>query len=218
MEKISDSNGVYDMIPSLYLPDQEGNKKEFPAQTRDDILRQMNSLRRKFPSHKSFAVATMDKVLTENQLKGALVLKANNFKTCLARNDGNGTTLILLSVQAQVSTICGMVAEDFDGDGNLDLVLNGNDYGTEVSVGRYDALNGLYLKGDGKANFRAESILQSGIFIPGDGKSLVKLRRSNGSTLLAASQNRGPLKIFEWKKNTIAIPVQPLETNALSNT
>ena len=30
------------------------------------------------------------------------------------------------------------------------LVINGNDYGTEVTTGRYDALNGLMLKGNGK--------------------------------------------------------------------
>lgn len=36
-----------------------------------------------------------------------------------------------------------MLAEDFDGDGNLDILINGNDYGTEVSVGRYDACNGI---------------------------------------------------------------------------
>ena len=43
-----------------------------------------------------------------------------------------------------------MIADDFDADGNLDLAINTNDYGTDVSVGRYDALNGLMLKGDGK--------------------------------------------------------------------
>ena len=48
-----------------------------------------------------------------------------------------------------------MVADDFDGDGNLDVVINANDYGTEVQSGRYDALNGLLLKGDGKGNFTA---------------------------------------------------------------
>ncbi len=211
-----DSNGVYDMIPSLYLTDREGNKKEFPAQTRDDLLRQMNTLRRKFPTHKSFAVATMNDVLSENQRKGALILKANNFKTCLARNDGNGKfTLIPLPVPVQLSTICGMIAEDFDGDGNLDLVVNGNDFGTEVSTGRYDALNGLYLKGDGKGNFATSTILQSGIYIPGDGKALVKLNGNNGKSLLAAGQNRGPLKIFEWKKSGIAIPLQTLEMSAI---
>ena len=63
-------------------------------------------------------------------------------------------------MQAQISALNGMVADDFDGDGNLDVLINGNDWGTEVSVGRYDALNGLVLKGDGKGNFTALSILR----------------------------------------------------------
>ena len=65
-----------------------------------------------------------------------------------------------------------MAVDDFDGDGNADIVLNTNDYGTDVTVGRYDALNGLMLKGDGKGDFVPQTILQSGIFIPGNGKAL----------------------------------------------
>jgi len=102
-----------------------------------------------------------------------------------------------------------MVADDFDGDGNPDVVINTNDYGTDVSTGRYDALNGLMLKGDGKGNFIPQSILESGIFIPGNGKALVKLKSKNGQYLLAAAQNRGPLKIFELKKECRHISLQP---------
>ena len=211
-----DNNGVYDMITSLYLPDQEGNKKEFPSETRDDLLRQMNSLRRKFPDYRSFATATMDQVLTQEQRKGAVILQANNFKSCLLRNDGNGKfTMIPLPAEAQFSILNGMVAGDFDGDGKLDLVVSGNDYGTDPNNGRYDALNGLFLKGDGKGNFSPLSILQSGLFIPGDGKALVALRGAGGQYLLAAGQNRGPLKIFELKKDIRCIPVQPLDVSAL---
>jgi hypothetical protein len=108
-----------------------------------------------------------------------------------------------------------MVAEDFDGDGNIDVVINGNDYSTEVSVGRYDACNGLLLKGDGKGNFITQTILQSGVFIPGNGKALVKLRSSNGNCLLAASQNRGPLKVFELKRNIKTIPLQWSDVSAV---
>jgi hypothetical protein len=179
-----DNNGVYDMITSLYLPDKNGDKKEFPSVTRDDLLKQMNSLRRKFPDYKSYATATMDQVLTEEQRKGATILQANNFQTSYLRNEGNGKfTIMPLPAQAQFSVINGMVAEDFDGDGNLDVVMNGNDYGTDVSTGRYDALNGLFLKGDGKGNFSPETILQSGIFIPGNGKALVKLKGANNKFL-----------------------------------
>ena len=211
-----DKNGIYDMIPSLYLPDSNGEKKEYPAQGRDDLLKQINNMRKKFPSYKSYAVADMKQVLTEDERKDALILRANNLQTCLFHNEGNGKfTTIPLPAQAQLSAINGMAAEDFDGDGNLDLVMNTNDYGTEPNVGRYDALNGLYLKGDGKGNFVPLSILQSGIFIPGNGKSLVKLQSAGGKCLLAASQNRGPLKIFELKKSVRIIQLEPSDVSAL---
>ncbi len=74
--------------------------------------------------------------------------------------------------------------------------MNTNDFGTVPSYGRYDALNGLILKGDGKGKFTPLSILQSGIFIPENGKSLVKLRSSDGKYLIAASQNKRPFKSF----------------------
>jgi len=211
-----DNNGIYDMITSLYLPDKNGVKKEFPAMTRDDLLKQMNSMRKKFPDYKSYAVATMDDVLSKEQRKGATILEANNFSTCLVRNDGNGKFSIHpLPAQAQFSVVNGMVAEDFDGDGNLDVVINGNDFGTEVSTGRYDAFNGLYLKGDGKGNFIPQSILQSGIFIPGNGKSLVKLKGAGGSYLLAAAQNRGPLKLFYLKRNARLLELSPADVSAM---
>jgi hypothetical protein len=109
----------------------------------------------------------------------------------------------------------GMVTDDIDGDGNLDIVINGNDYGTEVTTGRYDALNGLVLKGDGKGGFSTQSILQSGIYIPGNGKSLAKLRSRDNHYLLAAAQNRGPLKIFKLKKNVSFIAVQLADATAM---
>jgi hypothetical protein len=176
----------------------------------------MNTMRRKFPTYKSYAEATMDEVLSEQQRKGALILKANNFRTSLLRNEGNGKfTLIPLPAQAQFSVINGMVVDDFDGDGNLDVVMNCNDFGTEVTVGRYDALNGLFLKGDGKGNFAAQSILQSGIFIPGNGKALVKLKGSSGNCLLAAGQNRGPLKIFQLKQQINCLPLLPSDVSGI---
>jgi ASPIC and UnbV/FG-GAP-like repeat/FG-GAP repeat len=211
-----DKNGIFDMIPSLYLPDVNGKMKEFPAQGRDDLLKQINAMRKKFPTYKSYGLAEMNQVLTEDERKGALILSANNLQTCLFHNEGNGKfRMIPLPAQAQFSAINGMVAEDFDGDGNLDLVMNANDYGTEPNVGRYDALNGLYLKGDGKGNFTPLSILQSGIFIPGNGKALVKLKSASGKCLLAAGQNRGPLKIFELKKDIKTIRFGPSDVSAI---
>jgi hypothetical protein len=211
-----DKNGIYDMIPSLYLPDRDGSMKEFPAESRDDMLRQMTALRKKFPDYKSYAVATMDQVLTPEERKGALILEANDFRSCLLKNDGNGHfTFIPLPMQAQLSVVNGMLAEDFDGDGKLDLLLSGNDHSTEPSVGRYDAFNGLLLKGDGKDNFTPLSILESGLFLPGNQKALIKLRGADGKCLIAASSNKGPLQLFALKRHFAAFSLQPGETSVL---
>jgi hypothetical protein len=207
-----DNNGSYDAFPSLFIKDQDGDMQEFPAQTRDDIIKQMISMRVKFQNYKSFAVATMDSVITPEMRKGAIRLKANMMQSCYLKNNGNGKfTMIPLPIEAQISQLNGIVVDDFDGDGNLDVAINGNDFGTEVSTGRYDAFNGLMLKGDGKGNFKPLTIQQSGIYIPGDGKALVKLKGANGSYLLAASQNKDVMKVFELKRAVNIIKLQPLD-------
>jgi hypothetical protein len=211
-----DKNGTYDAITSLFLPDKNGVKNEFPLFSRDDMLKQLIILKKKFPDYKSFAVATMNDVLSAGQRKGALRLKANYLKSSYLRNEGNGKfTIIPLPEEAQVSVLNGLVVEDFDGDGNLDVAINGNDYGTEVSVGRYDALNGLVLKGDGKGNFKPLSILESGIYIPGNGKALVKFLDNKGNVTVAASQNKDALKVFKLKRNVGHIAILPNDVSAI---
>jgi hypothetical protein len=212
-----DNTGNYSAFLSSYLPasQEDTSKKEFPVNNRDDIIKQMIRMRTRYPDYQSYANATMDTLFTKEQLKDALILTANNFNSCYCRNDGGGKfTLVPLPFMAQLSTLNGMVVDDFDGDGNLDIAINTNDFGTDLVSGRYDALNGLLLKGNGKGGFIPQSILQSGIFIPGDGKALIKMRNKNGKYLLFTSQNRGPLKVFELKTNTINIPLQPNDISA----
>jgi hypothetical protein len=211
-----DNAGAYIAIPSLYLPDVHGEKKEFPAMGRDDIARQMPIIKKKFPTYKPFALATMEEILTPEQLKGAVKLQANTMQSCYLRNDGGGKfTMLPLPIEAQVSVINGMVVDDFDEDGNLDVLISGNDYGTEVGIGRYDALNGLLLMGDGRGNFTPLSMALSGVDIPGNGKALVKLRGPSARYLVAASQNRGPLKVYQLNKSLEQIKIDPHDVRAI---
>jgi hypothetical protein len=57
--------------------------------------------------------------------------------------------------------------------------------------------------------------LQSGIYIPGNGKGLVKLLGPSGNYLVAASQNRDALKLFSLKKKTGCLRVNPDDMSAL---
>jgi hypothetical protein len=212
-----DNNGSYDAFPAFYLAStlNDKSRKAYPVFGRDDAIKQMISLRSRFQNYKSYAMATIDQLFTADQIKTALILTARCFESSLFKNDGDGKfTVTPLPVEAQISTLNGMIVEDFDGDGNLDALISGNDWGTEVSTGRYDALNGLLLKGDGEGKFIAKSMSESGIYIPGNGKALVKLRGKNNGYLVAAGQNRGPLKMFALKSKNKLIQVLPQDLSA----
>lgn len=205
-----DNNGSIDPIVTVYLKDKKGEKKEFTMMNRDDIVNQLPGVRKRFPEYKQFASATVHEIFPDDKMKGALVLQANNFKSCYLKNNGNGKfELHPLPDQAQISLLNGMVVDDFNSDGNLDVAICGNDYGNEVFNGRYDAMSGLVLLGDGKGNFAPQTILQSGFFVPGDAKALVKLKAAGNNYFLAATQNRGPLKLFSRKNGSQKIiPLQ----------
>jgi ASPIC and UnbV/FG-GAP-like repeat len=213
-----DKNGSYDAVLSLYLPvsAQDHKKVEYAAHLKDDYSSQLNSSKKKFLTYNAFANANLTELLSMYENKNPLQLHVNNLQSSFIKNDGNGKfTMQPLPLQVQLSVLNGMAVEDFDGDGNLDVVINGNDYGTEVSIGRYDALNGLFLKGDGKGNFTPLTILQSGIYIPGNGKALVMLQGAGNKCLIAASQNRGALKILQLKKSDSCIRFLPGDISAL---
>jgi hypothetical protein len=199
-----DNNGSYDAVPSLYLKstlEKDAAIAEYPAHGRDDLVKQIISMRARFQNYKLFANADMDSVLNKDMMKGALTLEANTLQSVIIQNNGaKGFEIMNLPDIAQMSVLNGMVADDFNGDGFIDLFVNTNDYGADPNVGRYDALNGLVLKGNGDCTFTPLTMLQSGITIKGNGKALTKLLSKKGGYLVAAAQNRGPLLLFKTRE------------------
>jgi hypothetical protein len=211
-----DNNGFYDAIPTIVIPDENGARREFTFHGREDLIKQMIIMRRRFPMFKDFTQASIDKLLTPEERQSALVLEANYMQSAYVENKGDGTfALHPLPTQAQLAPIFGMVAEDVDRDGKLDVMLVGNDFGGEVLSGRYDALNGLYLKGDGKGGFTAQSLTSSGFYVPGNAKGLAQLADAKGRELLIATQNRGPVCVFRNSAPVPSVRLRPTDVSAL---
>lgn len=212
-----DNNGRGDLFPSCYFPDQKGKMQEYPYFGRLEIAKQYNIIPKKFPFHKELAITTMDKIFTPEEMAGALILSASNFNTSYIENLGNGEFAIkALPKMVQRAPIYGMQTADINQDGNLDILMVGNDYGMEVSVGRMDAHDGIIAYGDGKGNFDLQDASRSGFLVPGDAKALVKLQyAANEQQIFIASQNRGPLKIFSTKKISKTIAINQTDSHAI---
>ena len=202
-------DGNFDAIPTVFYHDKVGKRMEVTFHGRDDLAKQMNTIRKKFDNYQKFALAGIKDVLSEEELKDALILKANYLKTSYIENLGEGKfNISALPIQAQTAPINGMLVEDFDADGNLDILMVGNDFGNEVSVGRLDAFNGLLLKGNGKGNFKPATLSESAFCVSGDGKGLIRVTNPNGKPLIMATQNRAALKTFSGTKSLVTKPLK----------
>lgn len=191
-----DNNGNIDPILTSYLKSEDGTFKSYPMHAKDDLTFLIPRMKKKFPKHKSYAHATIHDVLTPEDKEEALILNATYMTSAYLENLGNGKFNIKsLPTAAQFAPVFGMLTEDFEGDGNLDVLLIGNSFSTEVSTGHYDALNGLLLKGNGKGDFNAIGI-ESGFFVGGDAKAMASLQNANGQHLVLVTQNQDSLKAF----------------------
>ncbi|HYI78678.1 MAG TPA: hypothetical protein VEW65_13740, partial [Chryseolinea sp.] len=177
-------------------------KKLYPIHFWDEINSQSPKFRNKFSRYRHYSKATMDEVLTPEDLKDALTLEANWMASSYIENLGNNKfSMKALPSVSQTAPINGMVTSDINDDGNLDILMVGNDYGNEVFAGRYDAFTGLILLGAGNGSFQIVSSAKSGFYVPGDAKSLVSLYGPRGDELFIATQNKDSADVFLKKAN-----------------
>lgn len=209
-------DGMFDAIPMVYYLTASGKRELVPYHGREDLIKQMITMRAKYQTYDDFTKATFENLLTPEQRKEALLLQANYLKSSYIENKGNGQfELRPLPALAQVAPINGMIVDDFDSDGNLDVLLVANDFGNEVRIGRFDASNGLLLKGDGRGHFVAQTQAKTGFYVPGNAKGLVQLSNGKGQRIVVATQNRGPMQVFGQATPAVRwLPVQPQDAYA----
>ncbi|HEY8934643.1 MAG TPA: VCBS repeat-containing protein [Cyclobacteriaceae bacterium] len=211
-----DGNNSVDPIMACYQREsmQDTVKKLYPIHFWDELNSQSPKFRQKFNNYKHYGKSTITDVLSEEDLKDATVLEANNMATSYVENLGNGKfRMTALPLLVQVSMVNGMITDDVNNDGNLDVMMIGNDYGNEVFTGRYDAFTGLVLLGNGKGTFTVTSSANSGFYVKGDAKALAHLYNSRQEEIFLATQNRDSLKVFMPRENfkTNLLVLQPLD-------
>lgn len=147
--------------------------KLFPVASRGELAAAIPSVRKRFPSNDEYAAATLDEILGADALAKASALEAGELQSGVLLSQPSGKFVFApLPRYAQIAPVQGMVAADFDGDGNSDLLLANNDYSPTPALGRFDGGLGWWLRGDGKGGFQTVPLAESGWMVPGNAKAL----------------------------------------------
>ncbi len=188
-----DGNGSRDIVLSYY---QEG--EVFPLRGRSCSAQQIPMIKEKFPSYNQFATATLQEVYGEWGLSQALHLQANTFASYVIWNKGETWEFQALPPLAQVSSLNDAIVQDWNGDGNKDILIAGNMYGSEVETTRNDAGAGLLLLGDGAGNWQEIDTWQSGFFVPGDVRNMAAIPGRKTSRVVIVNNNAA-MEVFEYR-------------------
>ena len=106
----------------------------------------------------------------------------------------------------------GIIAEDFNEDGHLDILLQGNLFDFLPQYERQDGIMGLCLIGNSKGQFKVENYVKSGFEVRGENRGLALLNLNNEKYILNGVNN-DRLKIFKLKgqSDCLAINLNPDE-------
>ncbi|MDC3132804.1 FG-GAP-like repeat-containing protein, partial [Flavobacteriaceae bacterium] len=148
----------------------------YPMAPRDEILNQLTYLKSKYPSYRSYSDQTVEDIFTPKQLKDAKTLSARGMETgiLLSQPEGN-YEFKPLSGSAQFSPVCKIVIDDFNKDGDMDLLLAGNRTKMAIKLGRYDTNRGFVYFGNGKGTFEEVPQRFTGLSLEGDVRGAVKI-------------------------------------------
>jgi hypothetical protein len=196
-----DKNSTADLIPAYYIKDKDGKYELFPGVDRNQLADEIPSVKKKYLLHKEFADVNMEKLASDFGSDGWTKLKCETMVTVWIENLGNGKFKFhALPTEAQFAPVNAILPYDINKDGNIDLMIAGNEYEADAMTGRYDASYGLVLKGDGKGNFTPENIVKSGFILDGDVKDLKAVHVKNKENIVIASVNNDKVKCFDLKQ------------------
>jgi hypothetical protein len=191
-----DDNGAIDPIVCYYI-----QGRSYPMASRDELLDQIVSLRKKFVKYKDYADATIADVFPKDKIDASKKYYCYQLASCILINKGNNHFDVqLLPVEAQVSKVFGIVADDFDDDGRKDILLTGNFFPYRTQLGMCDASLGVLLKGKGDGSFSVLSNAQTNLYADGDIRKMITLQNATKEQLIILAKNNDAVQVIKRKR------------------
>lgn len=178
-----DNNGTIDPILC-----KTTNRKTYPYAFRDDLLKQIPSLKKKFNSYADYATATIEDIIDKEQLEKSQQREVHTLATSLLINSKqNSFALSDLNWEVQQSPIYAIQSADLNNDGMEDLLLGGNQIGAMEQLGQNLSNKGTLLLNEGDGSFSTSGKGSSSLGVKGEVRDILRL--TENSFLWLRSQN-----------------------------
>ena len=183
-----DGNNRLDHVLTYY---REGRESAFAG--KKDLVKPLNFINRRFRDYKGYAEAELQEIFGAEELKGAEILEANEFRSGMLVNTPQGFSFQPFSMEAQTSMIRSIAYEDLNGDGQQDLFLAGNFSQSTLQDAPYtEGYGTLYQIKNGELRWVPNS--KHGIYLEGDVVATQLLDVGGRSALMVLKND----DLLEW--------------------
>jgi len=187
-----DNNGTIEQIMTI-----QENGGDYPIHQKRELTEQLPSLKKQNLKASDYAGRTIQQLFPKEVMDKSIVKRVETSASVIAINEGGGKfTIKNLPPRVQLSCVCDITCTDVNNDGNLDLIMAGNNYEFKPQFSRLDASQGNLLLGDGKLGFTWQDYETSGFKIRDEVKYLKQFKDKNGKIYVIAAVNNNKPKIF----------------------
>ena len=189
-----DKNGDLDKMMTYSI-----NGKDMPVFLKRDVQEQLPVLKKENLKHSEYANKSIQDLFSKEMISTSVVKQFNYAPSCVAINEGNGKfSITALPVMMQLSCINAIQPIDVNGDGFIDLVTGGNQFGLLPQFEKLDASFGDVLINNGKGGFIWQESKKTGLNLRGELRDIATIKNPTGTYLLFLQNNEYP---FLYKLN-----------------
>ncbi|MEC7265256.1 MAG: VCBS repeat-containing protein [Bacteroidota bacterium] len=197
---------------NLYLKDFDGNSSldpiltyykdglEYPYFGLDELATQLTALKKVYLSYESYANSTFSEVFPREELQGSGRLQAFTFESAYFERDQTGSFVSHeLPYEMQWAPLYAFAADDFNKDGQMDVLAGGNFYANQLNIGKCDASFGHFLtQGDNMEGLVNMPGSETGFVVNGEIRDIKILNTNDGEKLVLVSRNNGAVQLFSY--------------------
>ncbi|GAA4275609.1 VCBS repeat-containing protein [Aquimarina mytili] len=189
-----DDNGKIDPIVTYFY-----KGKQTPIATKDELVKQIPQLNKKYLSYTMFAKADFKDYFSKTKINNSEVKEVYILSTTYFENQGDLSFIAhKLPLETQVSSVHDILINDINNDLYPDIVMAGNTYEISTQLSRLDASYGVVLLNDQKGGFYTGK--NKDFHIKGAVRSIKEIKIKDSTYLLFGINNDSLQVVKKIKK------------------